>query len=176
MHSNPRIPDFTIVGHHSCIFLLPCKRSVVGEASGPIRQWQVVHAVCQLPTLLGLWITFFWVPHTQFGSRKTNCIVEWFVIKNWLYWFWFFACLLFFNIFSLCQQLSTASVWMKDLWLGIHVSFHFCFWVFFSFLPHYSENPALLLYRCYLICVLQGLDQFGDLRSSWPRHSALLPN
>ena len=143
MHGNPSIPHFTIIGHHSCIFLLPCKHSVVGGASGPVCQCQVVHAVCQLPVLPGFWITFFWVPHIQFGTRKTSWIVEWFVIKNWLYWFQFFACLLFFNIFSLCQQLSTASVWMKDLWLGIHVSFSFLFF-FFSFLLLYSENPALL--------------------------------
>ena len=143
LHSNPRIPDFTIIGRHSCIFLLPCKHSVVGEASGPVCQWRVAHAVCQLPALLGFWIAFLWVPHTQSGSRKTSWIVEWFVAKNWLNWVLLVRC--FLTSFPYASSRAQHRFqWRACDWEST--------WVFISFLLFflllfYCENPALLFIR-----------------------------
>jgi len=52
-------------------------------------------------------------------------------------------------------------------------SFLFCF---FSYCSFTVKILLFFLYAYCLICVLPGLSQLGDPRSSWSRHSALVPN
>lgn len=64
---------------------------------------------------------------------------------------WGFVCPLFLRTFSSCQQLSTLSVWMSNVWRGVSMSFHFYSFFFFSC----SSIAKILLFLCryYILCM-----------------------